>query len=344
MNIRLQFLAYCACFALLLTACNRADLPDPLDALTERNAPAFLALNYTTAPINNIDGAIDYRFAADIPYSLQHQRNVLDIFTLAKAEPTPLVVFIHSGGFVRGDKKEAYGFERDIEQFLAAGIAFASINYRFLEQTNNGVLGSLEDSKRAIQFLRYHAKSFNIDPKRIACFGVSAGAGASLWLATHDDMAVLNSRNPIDRMSTRIQSAVALGTQASYDLLQWEEIFRAFNFSLTENEENVEALSSFYPVEDVSELYQAEMIDYRERVDMLQLMSEEDAAIYAFNPGSAQPPANEGELYHHPFHVLALQERAEAVGLEHQAYAPGLGLMSIEGETPVAFTIRKLLE
>ncbi|MEM0994688.1 MAG: alpha/beta hydrolase [Bacteroidota bacterium] len=342
MPIRLQCYVLCTSLLLLFAACNRDDFPAPFDLLTDRETS--LSLTYTEAPIDGIDESIDYRFSANIPYSRQHERNLLDIFTLPSTKPTPLVVFIHSGGFIRGDKREAYDFAAEIEAFLEAGIAFASINYRFLDQTDNGVLGALEDSKRAIQFLRHHAKTFNIDPERIACFGVSAGAGASLWLATHDDMAIADSPNPIDRASTRIRSAVALGTQASYDLLQWEEIFKIFNFSLADSGQDVEALSSFYPVDDLSELNTPEMLLYRKRVDMLQLMSADDAAIYAFNPGSAAPPTNEGELYHHPFHVIAIQEKAKLLGLEHQVYAPGMGVVSSVGETPIQFTIRKLLE
>jgi len=46
----------------------------------------------------------------------------------------------------------------------------------------------MHDCARAIQFLRSKAARWNIDPKRIAATGGSAGAGISLWLGFHDDL------------------------------------------------------------------------------------------------------------------------------------------------------------
>ena len=84
-------------------------------------------------------------------------------------------------------------------------------------------IGSHRDCARAIQFLRYHAKKFNLDKTRIASMGGSAGAGTSLWLAFHDDLADPANPDPVLRESSRITAAAATGTQATYDLLRWKE-------------------------------------------------------------------------------------------------------------------------
>jgi hypothetical protein len=52
--------------------------------------------------------------------------------------------------------------------------------------------------------------------------GGSAGAGTSLWLATHDDLADPAASDPVLRESTRLVCAVCNGTQATYDLTRWE--------------------------------------------------------------------------------------------------------------------------
>src|ERR1044072_6790151 len=59
-----------------------------------------------------------------------HERNVLDFWKAASDTPTPLIVFIHGGGFVNGDKS---GIRKDpiIRQALDRGISFAAINYRY---------------------------------------------------------------------------------------------------------------------------------------------------------------------------------------------------------------------
>src|SRR5262249_11485296 len=67
---------------------------------------------------------------ADVPYG-RHERHVLD-FWKAKpghtGSPTPLIVFIHGGGFRQGDKRLLAPAQ--LERWRAAGISVASINYR----------------------------------------------------------------------------------------------------------------------------------------------------------------------------------------------------------------------
>src|SRR5262249_24723991 len=57
-----------------------------------------------------------------------HERNVLDLWKAPSSEPTPLVVFIHGGGFHAGSKELLRDAFRDA--CLDAGISVMSINYR----------------------------------------------------------------------------------------------------------------------------------------------------------------------------------------------------------------------
>ena len=160
---------------------------------------------------------------ADVPYG-PHERNVLDFWKAESADPTPLVISIHGGGFDSGDKSdlfEPHGL-RYIVESLANGVSFASINYRLAPDTP--LIDIFLDVARAVQFLRYKADEWNIDSKRLAVCGGSAGGGASLWLAFHDDVADLTSEDPVLRESSRVTAAVAFDTQSTYDFEQWEEI------------------------------------------------------------------------------------------------------------------------
>ena len=99
--------------------------------------------------------------------------------------PTALVIFIHGGGFDGGDKAFAYNsdYPEQIVELLANNIAVATINYRLLGANETvGVLKSLNDSKRAVQYIRHIHESLNIDKNRIGLFGVSAGGSTSLWI------------------------------------------------------------------------------------------------------------------------------------------------------------------
>ncbi len=142
-----------------------------------------------------------------------HERNVLDLWKAKSDKPTPLVIFIHGGGFRAGSKDQVSG--QLIKGCLDAGISIASISYRLTDVAPYPA--PMLDGARAVQHLRSKAKEFNIDPKRIACTGGSAGAGISLWLAFHDDLADAKSDDPVLRESTRITCALGTQAQCSYD-------------------------------------------------------------------------------------------------------------------------------
>ena len=148
-----------------------------------------------------------------------HERNLLDIWLAESDKPTPLVIFIHGGGFTGGDKSKVYK-SKDMPEFLKAGVSFATINYRYRTGEPRGVRASLYDSKRALQFIRSNAKEWNIDKTRVGAYGGSAGSGTATWLAFHDDMAEPNSPDPVLRESTRLTVVGALATQATYDVLK----------------------------------------------------------------------------------------------------------------------------
>ena len=87
--------------------------------------------------------------------------------------PYPVLVYIHGGAWVIGDKtsSENRGF---LDAALAAGYAVASINYRLAQ--NAQWPAQIYDCKAAVRFLRANAKTYNLDPDRMVAVGASAGA------------------------------------------------------------------------------------------------------------------------------------------------------------------------
>ena len=142
-----------------------------------------------------------------------NERNVLDLWKAKSAKPTPLVIFIHGGGFRAGSKDRIP--TALIQKSLEAGISIASISYRLTDTAPYPA--QMRDGARAVQYLRHRAKELNLDPKRFAAMGPSAGAGISLWLAFHDDLADKKAKDPVLRQSTRLTSVIGMQAQSSYD-------------------------------------------------------------------------------------------------------------------------------
>ena len=63
----------------------------------------------------------------------EHQRQVLDFFKANSSAPAPLVLHIHGGGWVAGDKVGV----GDLKKLLDSGISVASINYRYVTQAQS---------------------------------------------------------------------------------------------------------------------------------------------------------------------------------------------------------------
>ncbi len=154
---------------------------------------------------------------ADVPYG-SHARQKLDFYQAKSDKPTPVVFFIHGGGWLNGDK----GAFNNEKPYLKAGISVVSINYRLIpdadaEKLVPPVQGPLQDAARALQFVRSKASEWNIDKERIGATGSSAGSCSALWLAFHPDMAEAKSADPVARESTRLGCVAVVRAQTSLD-------------------------------------------------------------------------------------------------------------------------------
>ena len=125
----------------------------------------------------------------DVRYSKEYERSVMDIWTVKSDKPAPLVVMFHGGGFKMGDKSH-YHKHPLVRKYHAKGVAFATVNYPFLEHTKNNYRAIMEHTVEAIEFLGNNAKKYNIDPKRISVMGSSAGALISCYLGYGSKMPI----------------------------------------------------------------------------------------------------------------------------------------------------------
>lgn len=248
---------------------------------------------------------------ADVKYGAA-DRNVLDFFQAKSERPTPLVIYIHGGGFVGGNKTVAPAV---LKLYLDAGISVAAIHYRFVDGKDVIFPVPQHDGARALQFLRSKSKEWNIDPKRVACFGGSAGAGISMWIGFHEDLADPKNADPILRESTRIQAIGTFGGQGTYDPIQikeliggraWEHpsIFKVYGVTTAD-----EAL---HPTPEKQKLYdESSAITHLTKDDppLYMVYSEADGPL----PSDAKP----GQGIHHPNFGRQLKQKMDDLGIEN---------------------------
>ncbi len=266
-----------------------------------------------------------------------HERNTFDIWLAVSEKPTPLVIYIHGGGFIGGDKSKYYASE-DIVRFLDTGVSVALINYRFMNEPPYGILASMNDSKRCLQYIRFHSEKYNIDKTRIACTGGSAGAGTSLWLAFSDEMADLENTDPVLCESTRLTCAGAFATQSTYNICRWNKIIGLPEDNSPEKQLEIARAFGFKSAESLK-FPEAEKV--KDELDFLAKMNKNSAPFFVFNKQAGGIPTNVDELNHHPFHAKALKERATEVGAEAVVYAPEIGIRDASGKDLVAFFLEK---
>ncbi|MBY0356373.1 MAG: alpha/beta hydrolase [Candidatus Obscuribacterales bacterium] len=126
----------------------------------------------------------------------------LDLYLPAQAaSPPPLVIWIHGGAWLMGDKNHP-----PADLLLKHGFAVASINYRLAQQAV--FPAQIQDCKAAVRWLRAHAKEYGFDPRRIAVWGHSAGGHLAALLAVSNDEKSFEGNGGNANISSRIQAAV----------------------------------------------------------------------------------------------------------------------------------------
>lgn len=248
------------------------------------------------------------RYLRDVIYG-EHERNVMDLWLVDTDQPAPLVLYIHGGGFQQGDKRSLR--LPQLNEYLDAGFSVAAINYR-LTNTAPAPAAYL-DCARALQFLRYRAEEWNIDKQRIASTGGSAGAGISMWLAFHDDLADPESSDPVARESTRLTCVAMNNGQPSYD--------PRFAEKAGIPRPNFEQHSFFLPFYDITIEEKDTPLAYRryEEAAPVTYLSHDDPPVlldYSFTNENVDKKTTLSHIVHHPKLGIALKEKLDSLNIE----------------------------
>jgi len=235
-----------------------------------------------------------------------HERHVFDLWLAESTRPTPLVVYIHGGGFTGGRKESLNA--RALKELLDAGISVAAINYRLMSHAP--LPAGHYDSRQALQLMRSKAKEWNIDKTRVGAFGGSAGAQICMWLAFHDEMAIPDSSDPVKRESTRLTCVATNGGQTTMDVAWWKKWIPGYT----------KPHRDFFWTFGVQT--QEEYMEKVAEVSALFLISEDDPPIFMSygmapdDPVPTDPQRSRGWKVHHVMFGVKLKEKMDALGVE----------------------------
>lgn len=270
---------------------------------------------------------------ADVAYG-PYDRNVLDLWLAQGEGPRPLAVFIHGGGWTSGDKSMVN--RHDLAGLLETGISVAAVNYRY--STQAPYPAPMTDAGRAIQFLRYHADRYNLDPERVAAWGGSAGAATSMWLAFHDDLADPEAEDPVLRQSTRLAAiAPHAGPTRLYPLGEEEHLGPAVT--------RHPAIMNLFGVTDPDELNTPGVREQMVEASPITHLTADDPPAWLSYNLPLRPideTTSPEDVAHHPLHGVWLKQAMDELGIECVLLYPGHRDDPYGGR--VGFLSAKLLE
>ena len=121
--------------------------------------------------------------ARNLPYAtyanVDPNLTSLDVYAPDSGGCHPILVFIHGGGWIGGDKRFV---DEKPRAFVRAGYVFASVNYRLSPKVSHPA--HVQDVAQAIRKIRDLAPRYGGDPSRIYLVGHSAGAHLAALVAT----------------------------------------------------------------------------------------------------------------------------------------------------------------
>ena len=247
-----------------------------------------------------------------------HERNVMDVWKAKSDKPTPIVVNFHGGGFNHGDKSMISPLL--VEYCLGKGLTVATVNYRLSTQAIYPA--QLEDSARAVQFIRYHAKEWNVNPKALAVTGGSAGGVISMWLGFREDMADPASADPVKHESTRPTVTGPIDGQSSLDM---REIVKMLGETWT-REAGTYPASFLFGLQAGEDLLTAKRLFpvYEEASPINHLKAGAvPTYMYYANPPGPIPPRNHDDALHNFHFGMLVKERMDKLGLECELHHSG---------------------
>jgi len=147
---------------------------------------------------NNIEEKLNIQYGTGDEHKLH-----LDLYLPKnRTKPTPAIIFIHGGAWRGGQRSDMKFY---CVKFAEKGYVTATATYRLTGQAP--FPAAVHDVKCAVRWLRANAAKYQVDPKRIAVSGNSAGGHLAMMIGYSDDPS-LEGRGGNNRVSSRVCAVV----------------------------------------------------------------------------------------------------------------------------------------
>jgi triacylglycerol lipase len=175
-----------ACGFAALASASSAQVPANIAAKVRAAGPVMdSSVGQLYAPLFPKEAWAGVAIQRDIAYGADPLQT-LDVFTPEGAKGLPVLLFVHGGGFVRGDKHGDF-YPDNITLWAAKnGMVGVNIDYR-LAPKDPWPAGA-KDLAAAIAWTRANAAKFGGDPNRIVLLGHSAGGNHVADYAAHPEV------------------------------------------------------------------------------------------------------------------------------------------------------------
>ena len=148
------------------------------------STPSSLILSSSSSSSIDVSSEpVDFIFINQLAYGLDSRQSLEIAYRPNDVSPTPLILFIHGGSWIGGDKAIMRRYQN---QVVDAGYAYVSMNYRFIT-SGATYLDMLDDIELTIRFLKDFSSDLNLDTTKMAIVGESAGAHLAMLYAYRND-------------------------------------------------------------------------------------------------------------------------------------------------------------
>jgi len=164
--------------------------------------------------------AADVQITPDVVYGHKYGLALtFDVFTPTENANGAGVLFMVSGGWFSGwsDPEQS---QKRFRPLTDKGFTVFAVRHG--SSPKFSIPEAVGDVRRSVRFIRLNAGRFHVDPNRLGVYGASAGGHLSLMLGTAADDGDPNAKDPVLRVSNRVNAVVAWVAPTDLQIMVWD--------------------------------------------------------------------------------------------------------------------------